>query len=231
MYVTLGDACQPLPCQRRDIRGPASHSMDSTEPGLSRCLRGDAGLKCGGWDRTGVGNVGRLHTPVSDIKATEVIQSESLAIGSCQEACLLPCSIPRWVRPFTACLEESMFGSSGAFNMEPFHTDSPTRNPRRHFRGRSTAPTTGMQHTGTFIVQAVNPSSPRCPQNHVDFRHLLRIPQDEEIPAQDEDEFRCLNLEVTSPALKTLPERPCPVLMWIHGKAAQQIGSPNAHSV
>ncbi|EEU40127.1 uncharacterized protein NECHADRAFT_33545 [Fusarium vanettenii 77-13-4] len=58
---------------------------------------------------------------------------------------------------------------------------------------------------------------PRCPQNHVDFRHLLRIPQDEEIPTQDEDEFRCLNLEVTSPALKALPERPYPVLFWIHG--------------
>ncbi|RSL68810.1 hypothetical protein CEP51_012449 [Fusarium floridanum] len=58
---------------------------------------------------------------------------------------------------------------------------------------------------------------PRCPQNHVDFRHLLRIPQDEEVPVQDEDEFTCLNLEVTVPSLASLPERPYPVLVWIHG--------------
>lgn len=45
---------------------------------------GDAGLKCGGWDRTGVGNVGRLHMTASDIKANEVIQSESVVIGSCE---------------------------------------------------------------------------------------------------------------------------------------------------
>ncbi|WAO85001.1 Carboxylic ester hydrolase [Fusarium falciforme] len=97
-------------------------------------------------------------------------------------------------------------------------------------RGEHVRQFRGLQY-GTIPYRFANPEppaalsgevdctdyGPRCPQNHVDFRHLLRIPQDEEIPAQDEDEFRCLNLEVTSPVLKTLPERPYPVLVWIHG--------------
>lgn len=83
---------QVQPDVRDPLEMPVNHShvkdgtfgsrpATPTGPGLSRCLRGDAGLRCGGWDRTGVGNVGRLHTSVSDIKATEVIQSESLVIG------------------------------------------------------------------------------------------------------------------------------------------------------
>ncbi|KAH8658345.1 Alpha/Beta hydrolase protein [Xylariales sp. PMI_506] len=40
---------------------------------------------------------------------------------------------------------------------------------------------------------------PRCPQNYIDFRHLLRIPEDIQIPEQKEDEFACLNLDVTMP--------------------------------
>ncbi|KAJ3466084.1 hypothetical protein MRS44_006742 [Fusarium solani] len=97
-------------------------------------------------------------------------------------------------------------------------------------RGEHVRQFRGLQY-GTIPYRFANPEppatlsgevdctgyGPRCPQNHVDFRHLLRIPQDEVIPAQDEDEFRCLNLEVTSPALKVLPERPYPVFVWIHG--------------
>ncbi|KAM6534000.1 hypothetical protein FALCPG4_006937 [Fusarium falciforme] len=92
-------------------------------------------------------------------------------------------------------------------------------------RGEHVRQFRGLQY-GTIPYRFANPEppatlsgevdctdyGPRCPQNHVDFRHLLRIPQDEEIPAQDEDELRCLNLEVTVPALTSLPERSYPVL-------------------
>ncbi|KAE8415056.1 Alpha/Beta hydrolase protein [Aspergillus pseudocaelatus] len=42
---------------------------------------------------------------------------------------------------------------------------------------------------------------PRCPQAAVDVRHLLRIPEDFEIPDEPEDEFECLNLDITCPPL------------------------------
>ena len=62
--------------------------------------------------------------------------------------------------------------------------------------------------------------SPRCPQNGVDFRHLLRIP--EEIQGQEvrEDEFDCLNLDVTMPVSyinDASQGEALPVLVWIHG--------------
>ncbi|KAM0817841.1 putative Carboxylic ester hydrolase [Seiridium cardinale] len=67
---------------------------------------------------------------------------------------------------------------------------------------------------------------PRCPQNHIDARHLLRIPEDEPAPEEVEDELGCLNLDVTmselpndsgarSTAATTGP--PLPVVAWIHG--------------
>lgn len=43
-------------------------------------------------------------------------------------------------------------------------------------------------------------SGPRCPQNYMDLRYMLRIPTEEQIPEQAEDEFVCLNLDVTMPA-------------------------------
>ncbi|KAH6676987.1 Alpha/Beta hydrolase protein [Plectosphaerella plurivora] len=60
---------------------------------------------------------------------------------------------------------------------------------------------------------------PICPQNHVDFRHLLRIPEHVQPPKLPEDEFQCLNLDVTTlEAAHLLPaERLLPVLLWIHG--------------
>lgn len=60
---------------------------------------------------------------------------------------------------------------------------------------------------------------PRCPQNYIDFRHLLRIPTSLEIPEQREDEFACLNLDITLPASPDVTTTgKLPVLMWIHGE-------------
>lgn len=62
--------------------------------------------------------------------------------------------------------------------------------------------------------------SPRCPQNGVDFRHLLRIPEEMQGQEVREDEFECLNLDVTVPSSytsDTLSKKPLPVLVWIHG--------------
>jgi hypothetical protein len=50
----------------------------------------------------------------------------------------------------------------------------------------------------------------------VDVRHLLRIPEDFPIAPEAEDEFECLNLEITSPPA-SLATEPLPVLVWIHG--------------
>lgn len=50
----------------------------------------------------------------------------------------------------------------------------------------------------------------------IDVRHLLRIPENVEIPEEDEDEFKCLNLEITCPPLDQT-KGPLPVLIWIHG--------------
>ncbi|KAJ5770124.1 uncharacterized protein N7511_002175 [Penicillium nucicola] len=57
---------------------------------------------------------------------------------------------------------------------------------------------------------------PRCPQVDVDVRHLLRIPEDFTIAPEPEDEFECLNLEITAPP-KSSDAGPLPVLVWIHG--------------
>lgn len=58
--------------------------------------------------------------------------------------------------------------------------------------------------------------SPKCPQVDVDVRHLLRIPEDFEIKDEVEDEFECLNLDVTVPA--DVPSgHKLPVLVWIYG--------------
>ncbi|CAI7634241.1 unnamed protein product [Penicillium glandicola] len=57
---------------------------------------------------------------------------------------------------------------------------------------------------------------PICPQPTVDVRHLLRIPEDFAIAPETEDEFECLNLEITCPP-KSSPTDSLPVLVWIHG--------------
>ncbi|KAF2809395.1 alpha/beta-hydrolase [Mytilinidion resinicola] len=59
---------------------------------------------------------------------------------------------------------------------------------------------------------------PRCPQLNFDVRHLLRIPQDIELPTEPENEFQCLNLDVTMPPFEPGPNpQLLPVLVWIHG--------------
>ncbi|RAL15772.1 putative carboxylesterase [Aspergillus homomorphus CBS 101889] len=57
---------------------------------------------------------------------------------------------------------------------------------------------------------------PRCPQVDVDVRHLLRIPQDFVIEREPEDEFECLNLDITSPP-SAATQGPLPVFLWIYG--------------
>ncbi|KAJ5083398.1 Carboxylesterase type B [Penicillium angulare] len=57
---------------------------------------------------------------------------------------------------------------------------------------------------------------PRCPQVDVDIRHLLRIPEDFTITPEPEDEFECLNLEITCPPVSSTSGS-LPVLVWIHG--------------
>lgn len=57
---------------------------------------------------------------------------------------------------------------------------------------------------------------PRCPQADVDVKHLLRIPEDFTIAPELEDEFECLNLEITCPPVSS-ESGPLPVLVWIHG--------------
>lgn len=60
---------------------------------------------------------------------------------------------------------------------------------------------------------------PRCPQNKFDIGHLLRAPEGEEIfYDDDEDEFKCLNLDVTVPKGEGRKKGDLlPVLVWVHG--------------
>ena len=51
---------------------------------------------------------------------------------------------------------------------------------------------------------------------NVDVRHLLRIPEEYQLAEEEEDEFECLNLDVTVPA-NVSDETPLPVLVWIYG--------------
>ncbi|MCJ1377450.1 hypothetical protein MMC17_000545 [Xylographa soralifera] len=59
---------------------------------------------------------------------------------------------------------------------------------------------------------------PICPQNHVDIRRLLRIPNKYGDEIEKEDELNCTNLVVTLPteALKVDDGRKLPVMIWIH---------------
>ncbi|KAF6800343.1 carboxylesterase [Colletotrichum sojae] len=56
---------------------------------------------------------------------------------------------------------------------------------------------------------------PRCPQVPVDVGHLLRLPPGHGLPKEPEDEFGCLNLDVTVP--RGTFSVGLPVLVWIHG--------------
>jgi hypothetical protein len=49
---------------------------------------------------------------------------------------------------------------------------------------------------------------------------LLRIPEDFEIQDEPEDEFECLNLDITAPVNASASEKPLPVLIWIYGVIA-----------
>ncbi|KAK6072221.1 cytochrome p450 [Seiridium cupressi] len=59
---------------------------------------------------------------------------------------------------------------------------------------------------------------PRCPQVPTDVGHLLRIPLAHALPAEPEDEFACLNLDVVVPKAETISaSQKLPVLFWVHG--------------
>ncbi|EKG19359.1 Carboxylesterase type B [Macrophomina phaseolina MS6] len=58
---------------------------------------------------------------------------------------------------------------------------------------------------------------PKCPQQEFDVGHLLRLPEDVDIPKDEEDEFECLNLDVTMPAMADKRKGTLPVMVWIHG--------------
>ena len=84
-----------------------------------------------------------------------------------------------------------------------------------------------LLHTGTVCNRATLAAwisadldlillRPRCPQVDVDVRHLLRIPEDFPIEKEPEDEFECLNLDITCPPA-SLAKGPLPVLLWIYG--------------
>jgi carboxylesterase type B len=57
---------------------------------------------------------------------------------------------------------------------------------------------------------------PRCPQNRYDIGHLLRAPHGNVFYDETEDEYACLNLDVTVPA-NTGRDAGLPVMIWIHG--------------
>lgn len=64
---------------------------------------------------------------------------------------------------------------------------------------------------------------PRCPQQAFDVGYLLRLPEDVELPREREDEFECLNLDISMPASEARVEERkreglLPVMVWIHGE-------------
>lgn len=57
---------------------------------------------------------------------------------------------------------------------------------------------------------------PRCPQIKYDVGHLLRAPEGEIFYNDSEDEFKCLNLDLTVPKGANKDSK-LPVMIWIHG--------------
>lgn len=58
---------------------------------------------------------------------------------------------------------------------------------------------------------------PRCPQNKFDVGYLLRAPQGDVFYDDAEDEFECLNLDITVPDRGSAASGLLPVMVWIHG--------------
>lgn len=83
----------------------------------------------------------------------------------------------------------------------------------------------GMSKRGTSLTTR---RRPRCPQAHVDVRHLLRIPEDYGINEEPEDEFECLNLDITLPD-NVASGKSLPVLIWIYGMHAQVQRKQDCH--
>ncbi|MCJ1412146.1 hypothetical protein MMC19_006238 [Ptychographa xylographoides] len=69
------------------------------------------------------------------------------------------------------------------------------------------------------VVVGCREFGPVCPQNHVDIRRLLRIPDEFEEEFEKEDEFECTNLAITLPSEATKATaygKKLPVIIWIH---------------
>ncbi|KAI8667590.1 Carboxylic ester hydrolase [Fusarium sp. Ph1] len=64
---------------------------------------------------------------------------------------------------------------------------------------------------------------PQCPQPKVDVGHLLRLPRNLESPTIEEDEFNCLNLNISRPKGADIKGKGLlPVLVWIHAPGGSQ---------
>ena len=62
---------------------------------------------------------------------------------------------------------------------------------------------------------------PQCPQPPSDVEHLLRLPPGIVHPALEENEFKCLNLNITCPPTgsgRPIEGNLLPVMIWIHGR-------------
>ncbi|KAF2145694.1 uncharacterized protein K452DRAFT_349159 [Aplosporella prunicola CBS 121167] len=83
--------------------------------------------------------------------------------------------------------------------------------------GERFAEAEGVDDWGGEVVECAE-YGPRCPQNAVDVGYLLRLPEKGVGLDEHEDEFACLNLDVTGPAEVGEHERGrLPVMVWIHG--------------
>ncbi|RFU32849.1 hypothetical protein B7463_g3521, partial [Scytalidium lignicola] len=74
---------------------------------------------------------------------------------------------------------------------------------------------------------------PQCPQNYVEVEHMLRIPDlpgETPVPQRfEEDEFKCLNLNVSAPSGEGRGKGLLPVLVWIYGGSQVVSYLPLAH--
>ncbi|RDW92367.1 carboxylic ester hydrolase-9 [Coleophoma crateriformis] len=72
---------------------------------------------------------------------------------------------------------------------------------------------------------------PHCPQLYIDAGHLLRVPKnlkEDDETTFPQDEFNCLNINVSVPAGKK-DSNLLPVLLWIHGGSQMVSYPPLAH--
>ncbi|KAH7108814.1 Alpha/Beta hydrolase protein [Dactylonectria macrodidyma] len=85
--------------------------------------------------------------------------------------------------------------------------------PIWHFRG---IPYEYVELTGENLDP--RKFGPQCPQPDVDVGHLLRLPKHISSPHIDQDEFKCLNLNISRPSQADIAGNGLlPMLVWVHG--------------